>query len=508
MSTITDTAANTMYRFADGFREPCEMLSPIEGFGRVHVETLAEAIKTLLQIVPRIKTYFNVIQDSVTTVSDGLTWDESASIALYTMEWSPFRESVYYLLNTNLRDKNRAALKPWFPYLKLLITALQRLPHSDKRMEIYRGVHFETSNDQNRYKIGEEIIWWGFSSCSADRVIAQKDQFVGENGLRTLLIIDCFKGIDIKNHSHYKREKEVLLLPATTVKVIKKEEDADGLCLIYLEEIPSLPGLLENIPTPGQKRSLKTQVVKLLRGKSVRQDSLPNENGREERRPRSDNRSEVQASLNRYKPNTPATLTGKLFGDQAMELVVQELVVAKRCSTLILRENNLTHIGAQIIAPTLSTNQTLVELYIVESKIGVDGVKAIAEALANATNTNLKKLSLNSVGFQDEGLRHIATMLKKNKTLSELHLPQNKIGDVGFQDLITVLTENNETLRVLSLEWNRFGSTESFQTLNYLLRTNKNLTSVNVESNKWSSTAIGQLRITAERKENLRLLIS
>ena len=508
MSTSSAAAANTMYRFADGSREPCEMLSPIEGFGRVHVETLSEALRPLLQIVPRIKTYYGVIQDSVTTVSDGLTWDESASIALYTMEWTPFREAVYYLLNTNLRDKNRGALKPWFPYLKLLITALQRIPRPEGRMEVYRGLCFETLNDKNHYKIDEEIIWWGFSSCSTDRLIAQKGQFVGEEGLRTLFVINCFNGIDIQNHSHFKREKEVLLLPATTVKVTKIEENADGLCIIHLKEIPSLPGLLEKIQTPVQKNPKINQFIKRLLGTSTRQDSVNDEDVRDERRTRSDSRSKVQKSLNRYAPNTPVTLTGKLYGDKTMDIVVQDLITTKQCSTLILRENNLTHIGAQIIAPALSMNQTLLELYIVESAIGVDGVKVIAEALANATNTNLKKLSLNSVGFQDEGLRHLATMLKKNKTLSELHLPQNKIGDIGFQDLVDVLTENNETLRVLSLEWNYFGSTESFQALNNLLRINKKLTLVNVESNKWSSTAIEQLRITAKRKENFRLLIS
>ena len=58
-----------------------------------------------------------------------------AAIALYTMEWTPFYESIYHLLNTNLRDENRDALKPWFLYLKLLITALQRLPRPEGRIE-------------------------------------------------------------------------------------------------------------------------------------------------------------------------------------------------------------------------------------------------------------------------------------------------------------------------------------------------------------------------------------
>ena len=339
-------------------------------------------------------------------------------------------------------------------------------------------------------------------------MIAERDQFVGEGGLRTLLIIDSFSGVDIKKHSHFKKEKEILLLPATTVKVVKREEDPTGLFLIYLEEIPSPPGLLEKIPISEGKRNLFQRMVKQIIAPPIRPSASAAAPTANESRTRPDHRSELLQALGFYKPGTPATLTGKLFGDAAMETIVEILVIGKKCSTLILRENNLTHIGAQVLAKTLSTNQTLLELYIVENKIGVEGVRAIAEALANPINTNLKKLSLVSAGFQDEGLRHIARMLETNKTLSELCLPQNKIGDVGFQDLMSVLTEHNRTLRVLSLEWNQFGSTESFSALNHMLRTNTTLSSLNVESCKWSNVGIRQLRITAKNKNNFQLSIS
>ena len=507
--SISEMAANTNHRFGDVAREPCAMRSPIEGLARIDVKTLPESLRPLLKIVPRINTYLGCIKDSITNVDDGLTFDESAAIALYTMEWTPYYESMYYILNTNLRDENRDALKPWLRYLRLLITALDRLPRPEGRVEIYRGVNFETVEDRDRYRVGDEIIWWGFSSCSLDRSTAANTKFTGETGLRTLLIIDSFSGIDIGNHSFFKRERESLLLPATTVKVIKREEESTGLFLIYLKEIPSRPGLLERIPTSTEKKTFFRTVVKRIAGSTHHDPSRSSAGPRtNEPRTRPDHRSELLQTLAHYKVGVPATLTGKMFGDAAMETIVEQLVIGKKCSTLILRENNLTHIGAQLIASNLSTNQTLLELYIVESKIGAEGVKAIAEALAHATHTNLKKLSLVAADCQDEGLRHIARMLETNKTLSELSLTQNKIGDLGFQDLMTVLAEKNRTLRVLSLEWNLFGTTESFQALNNMLRTNKMLSSLNVESCKWSSVAIKQLRITANHKKNFQFSIS
>ncbi|CAF1491292.1 unnamed protein product [Adineta ricciae] len=67
-----------------------------------------------------------------------LTQDGSDAIHLYTMQWSPSDQSLYYILNKNLRSKHRSTLKSWFSFLKLFFTALYKLP-SIKGV-IYRGV--------------------------------------------------------------------------------------------------------------------------------------------------------------------------------------------------------------------------------------------------------------------------------------------------------------------------------------------------------------------------------
>jgi hypothetical protein len=53
----------------------------------------------------------------------GLTRDEAAAILVYTAGCGVYRE-----LNKALRNETFEIIEPWFPYLKLLHTALNKLP--------------------------------------------------------------------------------------------------------------------------------------------------------------------------------------------------------------------------------------------------------------------------------------------------------------------------------------------------------------------------------------------
>lgn len=55
-----------------------------------------------------------------------LNKDEAATIYLYTMEMLE-NASVHHFLNESLRDENRAAVRPWFAYLKLFVSAASKL---------------------------------------------------------------------------------------------------------------------------------------------------------------------------------------------------------------------------------------------------------------------------------------------------------------------------------------------------------------------------------------------
>jgi hypothetical protein len=88
---------------------------------------------------------------------EGLTPDESASIHLYTMESQPSSNSFYGLLNAALRSENRDKLKPYFAYLKLILTALFKMPSIQGTF--WRGI---TGDISHEYPRGKKIVWWGF----------------------------------------------------------------------------------------------------------------------------------------------------------------------------------------------------------------------------------------------------------------------------------------------------------------------------------------------------------
>ncbi|CAF5143328.1 unnamed protein product, partial [Rotaria sp. Silwood1] len=114
------------------------------------------------------------------------------------------------VLNETLRSKDRQNLKPWFSYLKLFLTALSRLP--SERQFVYRGVKLDLSE---KYPIGENVVWWGFSSCTVSINVLQSENFLGKTGERTMFNIECYSGKNIQKHSYYPTEDEVLLLAAT-----------------------------------------------------------------------------------------------------------------------------------------------------------------------------------------------------------------------------------------------------------------------------------------------------
>jgi len=246
---------------ADITKEPKRMLMPIHGYEKTPLKTLEETVEPLIPLVPRVQTYVHVAKRRCEgKPADGLTVDQSASIMLYTMEWEPQEQCLYAVLNATLRVEDRQKLKPWFLYLKLILSGLFKLPSSPR--SVYRGVKMDLSNE---YPKGKEIIWWGFSSCASCIEVLENEQFLGNKGTRTLFTIECISGKDISRHSYYQSETELLLLPARQFQVISCLEPASGLHMIQLKEIQSSIMLLEpvdiEIPSFGKNKQIRDAPV-------------------------------------------------------------------------------------------------------------------------------------------------------------------------------------------------------------------------------------------------------
>ena len=219
--------------------EPKQTLQPITGYIYEPILPLEEACEPLHSIVPRLQANIWVAKQNSKNPADGLTEDESAAIRLYTMEWDTHpdepRGSLYAHLNRTLKSVDRGKLRPWFRYLKLLLTALAKLPLAP-RQTVWRGVRKDHSTD---YPPGSETTWWAFSSCTTSLSVLESDLYLGNVGTRTLFSIETINGRTVRSHSHFVTEDEILLLPGTFFEVKSRLNPAPDLYIVHLlQKIP------------------------------------------------------------------------------------------------------------------------------------------------------------------------------------------------------------------------------------------------------------------------------
>jgi hypothetical protein len=100
--------------------------NPIFGYEDSPLLTLEKAVEPIIPFVLYLTDYVATAKTKHNRDLN-LTQDESAAIYLYTMP-----TSFCLRLNETLRAKNRNALKPWFNFLKLFITALEKLPSTSE----------------------------------------------------------------------------------------------------------------------------------------------------------------------------------------------------------------------------------------------------------------------------------------------------------------------------------------------------------------------------------------
>ena len=196
--------------------------------------SLEEATNRLIDIVPDIEDMVLTAKLNSTNPDDGLTSDESASIMLYTIEWSPKEHSLCYLLNKALQGNDQQQFEPWFPYLKLLFHALSKL--KSKHRTIYRGVMSDVSGN---YSLGHEIVFSELTICTTSVKTLEEEQHFQNTGTRTLFAIDCESSKDITQHSFRKTKEEILLMPDRRFKVVSCLNPDNDIHIIQIKEITS-----------------------------------------------------------------------------------------------------------------------------------------------------------------------------------------------------------------------------------------------------------------------------
>lgn len=252
----TSNSHASINRFFDVNDEPRNLFQFIDSYQSLSMPTLEEAIEPVVQLCPDIRRRASIAKEYVKTRGDGLTEDESASIYLYTNEWSPREECLYYVLNSSLRSRNQQTLiQPWLLIMKILLTALFKLPPCSTT--VWRCAPLDLRKE---FAVGQTYTWWGFSSCIESDSILKSEIFLGQKGKRTMFSIECFNGKDIHDYSSLEAEDEILLLPGSQFIVkhhLQPSEKDPDLITIHLEQVePRYPVLEE--PVPGLPRSQVT----------------------------------------------------------------------------------------------------------------------------------------------------------------------------------------------------------------------------------------------------------
>ncbi|MER7500538.1 ADP-ribosyltransferase domain-containing protein [Nonomuraea pusilla] len=155
----------------------------------------------------------------------GLTTDEIAALHLYTCESAFYRQ-----INATLRDPDRSRIVPYLPYLRLLLSAVSRLPA--RKEPLWRGVSLDL---RGQYPLGRTVTWWGVSSCTSELGVAQA--FLGRRGKRTLFEVHPVRAVGIRRFSAFTGEEEFILAPGTQLKVTDVKVERGGLCTVRLTEL-------------------------------------------------------------------------------------------------------------------------------------------------------------------------------------------------------------------------------------------------------------------------------
>lgn len=206
------------------------------------------------------------------------------------------------------------------------------------------------------------------------------------------------------------------------------------------------------------------------------------------------------------------------LGDTGAREIASGLPANRSLQVLHLRSCGISTVGGKHLASALSSNSTLQVLHLCgNTTLGGSTVELLCRMMKK--NPTLTTLHLSSCGVQDEGATHIADLLMTNASLNELTLGHNDITDAGAIQLAEALMKNKSLVQ-LSVEGNRFGM-NAIRQFTASLQHNTTLTAIDLGSSpaegistagidalvsKNAELAHYQAVLEALQKENSKLL--
>ncbi|ETE72303.1 Leucine-rich repeat-containing protein 34 [Ophiophagus hannah] len=171
------------------------------------------------------------------------------------------------------------------------------------------------------------------------------------------------------------------------------------------------------------------------------------------------------------------------IGTLGAEFIAKAMHRNETLCYLRMTGNKIENKGGMYFAAMIQVNNTIQKLDFGDCDLGTQSMIALATVLNH--NESIKALNLNRPILYSEEVKttiHIASMLKVNCTLVELHLCKHGMRNFGIERLCDALY-NNSTLRYLDLSCNKI-SRDGMKFLGQLLKQNSTLEIVDLNFNR------------------------
>jgi len=366
-------------------------------YDSIPLVTIEQAIQPLISFLPQIENYLQLIKDQCRQhTSDLLTFDQRASIMLYAIIWQPYDQCLYFQLNSILRNFNFDQLQSWRLYFKLLFSSLVQLPSNYSI--VYRGSHVDLSKS---YQLQKMIHWNDLSLCT------NSIEFIHEDvRLKTIFLIECQTVKYLQSYCYGEQKNLFVFLPGTKFQVVD---------CIYHENNQRYLIKLKEIQSSYLLHSRK--YCDRYRNSSLEHRILDNEH------------------------SWTIDLDRQNLTDRDMKIVVKHALNKRNCKRIRLRENFITAHGCSVLSEGLYHNQNLESLDLRNNQISDIGVLFLSLAIVYS---NLKTLNFESNEITAEGAVYLAQILKDSRTLAELYLSKNHLGNRGIELLANALKETDQ----------------------------------------------------------------
>ncbi|XP_072131660.1 NACHT, LRR and PYD domains-containing protein 3-like [Mobula birostris] len=167
-----------------------------------------------------------------------------------------------------------------------------------------------------------------------------------------------------------------------------------------------------------------------------------------------------------------------------------------------LNNNSLTSSCAEDLASALLTNRSLTELDLGGNKLGDSGVHLLCMAFMDP-ECQIQTLRLNSNGLTASCAESLAEVFRGNGSLKELDLGHNELGDLGIKRLSSALREFDCSVQELSVNDNGLTASCS-EDLASALRATPSLTRLEVGNNNLGDSGVKTLS-TALKDPNCKM---